>query len=414
MKPTELLQAHEAVQGLPSTLPFTPPAQPNTKLNSTSPPQSSRDAAGRPSQPEVNPCEKAVHPYPPEIARQRHGRPTAVDSIPATPVRPRHFHSPRGGAVVKASFRETQPSLSDTSLPNSPAVSILSISSDESPNTHTNPLDEYRAEMEHIKTYLCLRPLSGDQLSADDGYINVLNYTDIAMQTPGNEARLRSNEPSNCKFTKVVEQTATQDAVFEQDPYVIDLLNHIEDLRGLWLETENRYAAVESQVREEMAEEMERRLQQMENFYRGQLYDEVSMNGTKVAGQKDPLTRAKDSEETAVVQALQSEIRRLEETAAGYQRDAEHAWHSLAQAEKRCQEQAKDAAGEEEGEEGDVGVREESATFEEVVRGEQEQAQVKVEEEGTDVELMTIKTELKSLLPAPPQQTPPSSTHEGH
>ncbi|KAF9147967.1 hypothetical protein DFQ26_002734, partial [Actinomortierella ambigua] len=63
---------------------------------------------------------------------------------------------------------------------------ILSISSDESSNTHIDPFDEYRAEMEHIKNYLCLHPSLGDQLSADDGYLNVLNYTDIAMQTPAN------------------------------------------------------------------------------------------------------------------------------------------------------------------------------------------------------------------------------------
>ncbi|KAG0253260.1 hypothetical protein DFQ27_007522, partial [Actinomortierella ambigua] len=63
---------------------------------------------------------------------------------------------------------------------------ILSTSSDESSNIHIDPFDEYCAEMEHIKTNLCLRPLLGDQLSADHGYLNVLNYTNIAMQPPAN------------------------------------------------------------------------------------------------------------------------------------------------------------------------------------------------------------------------------------
>ncbi|KAG0253398.1 hypothetical protein DFQ27_007432, partial [Actinomortierella ambigua] len=345
---------------------------------------------------------------------------------------------------------------------------ILSISSDKSPNTHINPLEEYRPEMEPIETDLRLRPLSGDQLSAHHGYINVLNDTDTAMQPPANEARLRPNEPSNYEFTKVFEQTATQDTVFEQDPYVTDLLNYIEDLLGRCLEAESRCAAVESQVREEMTQEMERRLQHMEAYYKDQLHDEASVKEAKVTRQKDPLTRAKDSEETSVVQELQSEIRHLEDTATGYQRDAERAWHSLAQAEERYQELTKiveslqsqlsqwvgwfgaapcvavtasstqeeapedisnapskirrsegfatttqwDAAENEEDEQGDVGVHEEPATFEEVVRGEQDQAQVKVEEEEADGEWKKIMTELELLLQAPPQQRPLPSTHE--
>ncbi|KAF9159827.1 hypothetical protein DFQ26_006127, partial [Actinomortierella ambigua] len=96
----------------PAPLPFTPSAHPNIEFNATSPPLSSRGAAGRPPQPATSPCGKATRLNPREIACQYNGRPTAADSIPATPMtrvrsafllpgRPRHFHSPEGGAVAK-------------------------------------------------------------------------------------------------------------------------------------------------------------------------------------------------------------------------------------------------------------------------------------------------------------------------
>ncbi|KAG0251057.1 hypothetical protein DFQ27_009026 [Actinomortierella ambigua] len=266
----------------PAPLPFTPFAHPNIEFNATSPPLSSRGAAGRPPQPATSPCGKATRLNPREIACQYNGRPTAADSIPATPMtrvrsafllsgRPRHFHSPEGGAVAKhaskASTSRPRPVLpkfkarptriptqflssaptssstakpwvspSDISLPispavpnspSSPAMPISSISPDESsqakptacgqpPNIHDGPLDKYRPEMEPIKTYLRLRPVLGDQLSVDHGYINILSDTDIVMQPPANETRLRSKQPSNYKFTKVFDQSATQDTMFEQ------------------------------------------------------------------------------------------------------------------------------------------------------------------------------------------------------
>ncbi|KAF9975903.1 hypothetical protein BGZ73_000250 [Actinomortierella ambigua] len=127
----------------------------------------------------------------------------------------------------------------------------------------------------------------------------------------------------------------------EEDPQVANLLSQIEDLRERWLEAENRCSTIESEVREEMAEEMERRLRKMETFYQTQLHDEASMNETKIGRKMDLLTRTKNSEEATVVQGLQRQIQQLEEVARDRQLEVERAMHALSQAEQSCQEQAR-------------------------------------------------------------------------
>ncbi|KAG0252720.1 hypothetical protein DFQ27_007885, partial [Actinomortierella ambigua] len=137
------------------------------------------------------------------------------------------------------------------------------------------------------------------------------------------------------------EQVEEKERVKEEDPHVAHLLNHIEDLRERWLEAEIRCSAVESEVREEMAEEMGRHLHKIEDFYKAQLCEEASMNETKLARQMDLLTRAKNSEEATIVRRLQSQIRRLGGIASGHQRDVDRALESFAQADQRCQYQAR-------------------------------------------------------------------------
>ncbi|KAF9166695.1 hypothetical protein DFQ26_007152 [Actinomortierella ambigua] len=167
----------------------------------------------------------------------------------------------------------------------------------------------------------------------------------IRRVAPKQGSNSNSNTRSGCRTLAIspsqTSSIAEEEEVEEEDPHVVHLLNQIEDLRERWLEAENRCSAVESEVREEMAEEMERRLQRMETFYKNQLCDEASMNETKIGRKMDLLTRAKNSEEATVVSGLQAQIQHLEETANSYQREAERVLHSLAQAEQRYQEQAR-------------------------------------------------------------------------
>ncbi|KAG0244650.1 hypothetical protein BGW41_006889 [Actinomortierella wolfii] len=127
----------------------------------------------------------------------------------------------------------------------------------------------------------------------------------------------------------------------EEDPQVTFLLNQVEDLREKWLEAENRCSTIESEIREEMAEEMERRLQRMEAFFQSRLHDEASMNETKIGRKIDLITRAKSSEEAVVVQGLQRKIQQLEELAQNRLLEIEGAHRALAEVEQRYQEQGK-------------------------------------------------------------------------